>query len=110
MVVGHDVTVCGNNHAGSSAPTLLCRRAAPALLGNTEKFEKRIVLPLGNFDLLNHLDIHDGLDSILGSIRKIRILLGLIRSEMGSRLRKGVVRHCPALRRNNMRAVLFGRR
>ena len=40
----------------------------------------------GHLDLLDGLDVHDGLHRILGGVGEIGILLGLVRRKLGSHL------------------------
>ena len=53
--------------------------------GDSEELQKRIVAPaLGHLDLLDGLDVHDGLHRILGGVGEVGILLGLVRRKLGS--------------------------
>ena len=88
VVVRHDIAVLRNNHARTAGPLLAVLRtsvAAAVILRDSEELQKRIVAPaLGHLDLLDGLDVHDGLHRILGGVGEVGILLGLVRRKLGS--------------------------
>ena len=86
VVVRHDIAVLRNNHARTAGPLLAVLRtsvAAAVILRDSEELQKRIVAPaLGHLDLLDGLDVHDGLHRILGGIGQVGILIGLVGGEL----------------------------
>ena len=83
VVVGHHVTVGRDDDARTSGALFAELRSLVIPLRDAEELQKGIVPPAArHLDLLHGFDIDHGLHRILGGVRQVGVLLGLIRGEL----------------------------
>ena len=79
MVVGDDITVLGDDDTRTAGTLLAELRPFVIPLRDAEELQERVVTPApGHLYLLYGLDVDDGFHRVLGGVRQVRVLLGLV--------------------------------
>ena len=79
VVVGDDIAVLGDDDTRTAGTLLAELRPFVIPLRDTEELQERVVTPApGHLHLLHGLDVDDGFHRVLGGVRQVGVLLGLV--------------------------------